>query len=250
MEYIAAIIAFVATLVGIVGDTYDKKAKGLARVTRTGWIVVGLAAVALSVSAIQIYQKSTAESALEENKRVLRLLAIEQLGQSLLYTADAFRLLNAKYKFDSHQLIGNVGAAAWADKSFSDYISHMDLNAGDGAQSFLADGETWGHFLSRQLTRTQTRLSTTLSIYAPYLDPETVARAEGLRTSAVFQFVPEFNQLYSAGPSTSLTGAHVSVSFPGNDMSEFLKAYKNLCEHLQTLAKEGSAEPPAGTCST
>jgi len=232
MDYAASLLAFIATLVGIVGNTWNKNAHGWARITRTGWSVIAIACSALLVSVLQSYEKSAEARSLEENKAKLASLAQAQIRQALIYTEDTMRVLNSYYRYAEHKPMGDLGDQSWSDTDFHKFLANMDLTRNDPTHSVLSDEETWGHFVSRQLTRTQARLTSTLSIYAPYLDSKTVAATEALRTCELFQFLPEFNQVYPNGKAVSLGGTSISVSFPSRFMPEFVAAYRALEKQL------------------
>ena len=56
-SYVALIVAFLMTVVGIVGNTWNANGKGLRRLTRTAWAVLFLAVAALVIGASQARQK-------------------------------------------------------------------------------------------------------------------------------------------------------------------------------------------------
>ncbi|WP_326533090.1 hypothetical protein [Pseudorhodoferax sp.] len=243
MDYVTALLAFIATLIGIVGNTWSKDASGWARVTRTGWAVVVLGGCALAVSTVQNYEKSSQARSLEDNKTKLAALAQSQIRQALIYTEDAMRLLNSFYRYSKKKPMGDLGDTSWSDPEFHAFLAGMDLTKHDEQHSWLSDDETWGHFVSRQLGRTHSRLTSTLGIYAPYLDSEAVAATEALRTCELFQLLPEFNQVYPNGKAVSLGGSPISVSFPSKSLPEFVVAYRALRAYLKESEKKAERSP-------
>src|SRR6202167_51087 len=94
-SYFALAVAFLMTIVGIVGKTWDTRRHGLQRLTRTGLAVVLLAVASLSIGVLEIRKKDTEIRDIHSirhiaNRQVLdaasyltRLLLAERLANGL-----------------------------------------------------------------------------------------------------------------------------------------------------------------------
>ncbi|WP_428071060.1 hypothetical protein [Chryseobacterium gambrini] len=222
MDYLAPILTFLAALVGIVGDTFDKRKKGLRKIKITGWIVIIVATLGLFISTLETKSKIQEIEDTNITKTKLNTIALQQINQSLLYTEDVFNVLYAKYSYD-YKI--KQAKANWSDKNFISYLSNLNLLS-TNTGGFLLEGESWGHFISRQLQRTNNRLTNTLAIYAPYLSRDEILAIEELRQCNLFQFLPEYNQIYS--DSKEVEKQLTSINFPQGDMEQFLRSYNKL----------------------
>jgi hypothetical protein len=123
IEVLRLMIAFAATLVGIVGNTRDKRRKGPRRLTTTGWLVVVFAALSLGVSVYQARAAAFARREQERKGELLRTLAPDDILDAVWATVDPFeRLVDAR-----NGQASNADPAAQAiDERLYTPIDHLD----------------------------------------------------------------------------------------------------------------------------
>ncbi|MEM1024495.1 MAG: hypothetical protein AAF627_11920 [Myxococcota bacterium] len=78
IETLPLLIAFAATLVGVIGNTWDKHRKGLRKLTTTGWLVALFATLSLLVSGYQARQNFLAKQEQAEKATLLQTLARDE----------------------------------------------------------------------------------------------------------------------------------------------------------------------------
>ena len=59
MEYVGVIVVFLATIIGITGDTYDTNAKGAKRITIQGWMIILFAIIGLEFHSLPLQERKT-----------------------------------------------------------------------------------------------------------------------------------------------------------------------------------------------
>jgi hypothetical protein len=189
MEYVSASIALFAALIGIIGNTWAPSAKGIRRITTTGWCVLVIASIACLVSVIQATQRQAELEHVERNREQLTTLARGEINRALFYTEDAVRLLYVDYS--SHNK--RAKAFDWENPGFMLFLEKLPLTS-----TFMDGEQTWGHFVTAELLRTHAGLTSALNIYGPYLNAETIIAIENMRSCELFQLLLESDRLYPA----------------------------------------------------
>src|SRR5258706_8703569 len=83
-EYGAPLLAFIAALIALRGGTWNKRAKGIRRITRMGWFTLSLALLSCAVTIGQVYQDRAKSSALASERHRMKQLAYSRLGIALI----------------------------------------------------------------------------------------------------------------------------------------------------------------------
>lgn len=193
IETLPLLIAFGATLVGIVGNTWDKRRKGLRKLTTTGWLVVAFAALSLFVSGYQARQGVLAKQEQAKKATLLRTLARDETLAAIWGILDPFERLADLKKNQADD--GDPVAQALDDRLYTP-IAHLDevgtdtfLDYLDGVKALdcpsdLADrpGCTWAGMFSIAAWRGDEKLRDITTRYADVLDPEILELIQTIRS--------------------------------------------------------------------
>jgi hypothetical protein len=189
MEYLSAIIALLAALIGIIGNTWAPDEKGIRRITITGWCVLGVAMTACIVSVVQAKQRQDELTLAQMNREQLTILGHVEINRALSYTEDAMFFLYAIYSSQDKR----AGATLdWENRGFLLFLSSYPLT-----NTFMDGEQPWGQYLSNSLLRTHAGLTSAISIYGPYLDAKTIMAVENVRSCEMFHLLLESNRAYS-----------------------------------------------------
>lgn len=104
ITYITIAVAFLMTLVGIVGSTWDKRRKGLRRLTATGWAVFILATLACLIGFLEARRKDEEMRDIE----AIRSVAYHRVTHSVSYL---LRHLMPEYNsrfLDNQQVLSSI----------------------------------------------------------------------------------------------------------------------------------------------
>jgi hypothetical protein len=86
MEYVAAIIAVLATCVGVVGETRNKEERGIRKITKVGYVALALALAAFIVSAVQTHSLRSIQLVRRADAREVLLDAIDQTASPIYWS--------------------------------------------------------------------------------------------------------------------------------------------------------------------
>ncbi len=180
LEYIPAIVAFLAVLMGISAfQKWDPTQVGLRHVTPLGWVTGGLGLAALGVS-LWLTRNSQKESDHELRQRdQLRKIAHAEARLALREITYPFFTL---FGDDSEE-----GALQLVPQHIQDPVKLTSVMRIDvRSNSPLDDGYgsvPWDKLLKAQADRGASRLDRVMQIYAAYLEPEVLEPLSELRTS-------------------------------------------------------------------
>lgn len=232
MDYIAASCALLAAIVGVVGNTWNRKSRGIRQITRTGWVVLTCAVVAFVVVVVQTHSRKNELQAALQTKEKYAVQAYSDIGRALEAIDHAFSALYTAYLLEEgkEEFITNSldwpSALSWDQdrRGFLDYLSYLDITDSPGFGVAALDGESWAHFLSRKLTRARTGLETVLIAYGPYMTQGDVLAVDSLRTCELLEYVPELEDIYRR--------REIEPFFPVIWTEELGKAYVSLQRRL------------------
>jgi hypothetical protein len=178
IDYIPGVVAFVAAFLAVVGgDKTDQSKRGLRRVTRVGWLVISLAVLAFGSGIAITRHTHQALEVQERQRKVVRSVADTEIRLALHTLTGWFFML-----------VGDDGL----DARFALVPPHiLDMQRVRAAQEIdirkpleiFSPATSWAELLESSATRGSQQLTQALQIYAPYLDPETLALLSELRTS-------------------------------------------------------------------
>lgn len=194
VEVLPLLIAFAATLVGIVGNTWDKRRQGLRKLTGVGWVVVLLAVASLAVSVYQARQAVLNREEQARKEALLQDLAREDVMSAIDALLDPFKLLIDTAVGLSPNRADH--SAAVIDKRLyraSDYLERMgsekflsaldDISALGCPKELAADpGCTWARMIGIAAARGDERFKEVITRYSAVLTPTALELIEGVRS--------------------------------------------------------------------
>lgn len=178
LDYIPAIIAMGAVVLGVRGGTWDRTRRGWKRVTRTGWLSLVLGFVACVVSAVQTGISERKLEWQERQKQTVRIIAEGELHESLLHLLFPFEVLCYEIKDDFKDVPPYAGGfygdhdirLKWLTNPNVMYrFEHYDLNRRPAR--YFDDG-TWGYLFHSATTKSLADIERTLEKYSMYLDAD------------------------------------------------------------------------------
>lgn len=194
IEVLPLIIAFAATLVGIAGNSWDKRRKGWRKLTPIGRLVVILAAASLAVSTYQARQAVLNREEQAKKENLLRNLAREDVMAAIDALVDPFKRL-----IDTAAALWPKAAdpsAAIIDKNLyrpSDHLTAIgsqgflkaldDISALACPNEFSADpGCTWAKMFGIAAWRGDERLKDVVARYSAVLSPAALELLQSVRS--------------------------------------------------------------------
>jgi hypothetical protein len=208
-QYIAAVLALAAVVVGVRGNTWDDSKKGTRRLTRVGRWVLAVAVVSFSVSIVQTCVDQRRLAAQAASARTLETIAHEEIadavGNLMFPFESAFNEVYHIYATDDSMIATPPDTIVALARQFrgdrfyrdpeytrlvmTDTLAYWVFGAfDDGGSSRLAvPSTTWGDWFAwgadtcaSLADRTQARLGSSI-------DAETAQLLRELTTSEVFQ---------------------------------------------------------------
>jgi hypothetical protein len=185
LEVAPLVIALAATIVGIVGNTWDKRKRGWRKLTTTGRLVVILAIASFGVSAYQARQAAHVREDQARKEDLLRALAREDVVQAIEQLVDPFE-----------RVIDQDEAADVIDRRLYRAIDHLDKM---GSENFLQvldkvpalgcppelrsdPGCTWARMLGIAAARGDDRLKDVQERYSGVLTPQALELIQSVRS--------------------------------------------------------------------
>lgn len=178
LDYLPGLVAFVAAMVAIAGaPKTDATKRGLRQLTRTGWIALALALIALLGSVTLTHRAQLAAEVQATQRRAVRSAAHAEIRLALHTLTRWFFLLlgddgpNARFALvPPHVFDGPRLREA----------QRIDIRR---PLTIFAPPTTWAELLKSSADRGSEQLTQSLQIYAAYLDPETLSLLSDFRTS-------------------------------------------------------------------
>ena len=195
-QFLPLLISFAATLVGITGNTWDKRKKGWRKLTVMGRLVVFLALASLAVASIQARQAVLDREAQEKKDDLLRDMAREDVLTAFDQIADPFKRLidtarelqpelakitpseaviesHLKRPSDSLEDIGTNGFLSALD----------DINALTCPRQLAENpGCTWAKLFGIAAVRGDDRLKEVAARYSSVLTPDALRLVQAVRS--------------------------------------------------------------------
>src|SRR5262245_10913488 len=179
MDYLAAVAAAIAGIVGSVGDTWNERRKGMRRLTATGWAVLMCALVALAVSIWQTRSTNAKLAATERTRERYREQAYSDICAALGSIDDAFIVpYFQSLGVDSLHKTPRGRARSKSNKwwllltpdshsHFFGFLATMKMTKSP-TFSLTLNRETYAHFMARKFRRAHRDLEILLTVYGPY----------------------------------------------------------------------------------
>jgi hypothetical protein len=103
-DVIALVSIILTAIVGIVGNTWDKRKKGIRKVTFTGWVAICTAIIAVILGYKQMIDKNNNDSILKERRR----LAHSEINKSIQSMIEPFMILAHHKKEINHEDVNYI----------------------------------------------------------------------------------------------------------------------------------------------
>lgn len=234
-DYISVSLSFIAVLIGIFGDTWNAKKKGLKKLRLTGWVAIVLGLATLIYNCNQIYgkhlesnmRKEAAISRLNEPVRHL-LLPLENL---LLAVNKRYNGKNAYLIMGDHQKDTFVHYLKY--KPFLEDVGKIKVKEKPFKKDTLI---SWEDHFKKHTAEAGRLLNDVLSGSSADLDTETILAINAVLNDNVFKAIPLFRQARREEHSTALAGP-----FEESNITDILKMYyptnwyNNYLNHIKKL---------------
>ncbi len=204
MEYIAAILGFIATYVGIRGHTWDQKRR---KITRLGWAAISVAAISMVVSGVLAYRSKKAADWQEQQRAKVRLIAqtelraalnteltvLEWLWQDIIASNQrkAGSTYELDYDFKRFRVDPDYMASVLTDSLFHDAMKYMKLidppEDPIGLRGII-HAKSWEQVLCVFSAEADSSFEKVLTKYAVYLSAEDLVKVHEFRHDPFFQF--------------------------------------------------------------
>lgn len=193
VDTLPLLIAFAATLVGIVGNTWDKRRRGLRKLTVTGWLVALFAALSLAVSGYQARQGFLAKQERAAKAALLWTLARDETLDAIWGIVDPFERLadlrNARAR-EADPVADAIGERLYTpvahleEVGTESFLEYLDSVKALDCPSDLADrpGCTWAGMFSIAAWRGDGKLRDVTTRYADVLDPQILELIQSVRS--------------------------------------------------------------------
>jgi hypothetical protein len=191
IDFIPLFTAFVATLVGIIGHTWDERRRGLHRLTTTGRAVVALGVVSLAYGTWTIYDKNRQISDVARVKQIAYQQIFEGLDALLLHLADR-DVLGMQSNDDIIKRL--------RDPSYLEELGKEDLVNYTGSGTLvdpIANDPGFTHpyqLYDSHISLGEQLLNDVLVKYAHLLQPETIVRINAVLHDDFFRRKYKFSQ--------------------------------------------------------
>lgn len=182
MQYVAAVVSFIVALVGVHGNTWNAKAKGWRRLTRTGWItgICALLALILAVAA-EVTRKGEERKAHEQRETVNGIAQMElclaaghlKVALDVLYSqaAKATTSDGGDIGFSFETLTGPAALKALED---------LDLLEGRSSRPSVGDNRALENFVSIYSKSFIDQTNITLAKYSTFLEGNLILKSTWL----------------------------------------------------------------------
>ena len=195
-QFLPLLISFAATLVGITGNTWDKRKRGWRKLTIMGRLVVVLAFASLAVATIQARQAVLDREAQGKKDDLLRDMAREDVLGAIDQITDPFkRLIDTARELQPELSKVDPSTAVIEShlKRPSDYLENIgtedflkaldDINALTCPRQLAVNpGCTWAKMFGMAAVRGDERLKEVAARYSAVLTPEALRLVQDVRS--------------------------------------------------------------------
>ena len=180
-DYIPALVAFVALLVGVTGRSkWDSTQTGLRRLTPTGRATIALGTAALLASMLLTIRAHNSADAATQQRDRLRKIAHSEIRLALHQITGPFFIL---FGDDSAEAQLQLVPPHINDPDRMVSVLRIDVRSKNTSLSGSSYPVPWVEVLKGNADRGATRIDRDMQIYAAYLEPEVLDALSELRTS-------------------------------------------------------------------
>jgi hypothetical protein len=233
-ENITIIISFFAILVGIVGNTWDSKKKGIKKLTATGWLTIIIGVTTCSIGFYKNYQNEKELSWQKLQREKIRRVAYIQLNRTLDNLLHPLAILheNVKFKFNLKDSVYDQQKqyrpviSELKSKEFTFYLDSFRLNDAPKYPDIFPE-MTWAEWFSENAKNSKEKLNELWLKYNMYYDIQTIMQIDSLLSDHFFQM-----RLLNVKTLIDVNnGANLPISF------NFVKGPDNGKEYFEYLNK-------------
>lgn len=184
-ENITIIVSFIAVLVGIVGNTWDVKKKGIKKLTATGWLAIIIGLTTCTIGFYKNYQNEKEFNWQENQRQKIKNLAYKELGRIVYHFDYPIIILSyvafERFKFDdstdNKQSLGTFSLLR--NKIFLNSLDSFNLKDTFKDNTVL-QVMTWGEFFTENAKKNKEELNALWLKYQFYYDIETLTAINSL----------------------------------------------------------------------
>lgn len=218
-EYINSIIAFIAVLLGVFGDTWNPKQKGLKKLLFLGWLSIIIGALALAYNLYQIYEDDK-ETELLKMETITSLESpvsqvLTPLQNVLIYTKQKFNDKNAYF------IVGDNQRDTFVMYMKSEMVKSVIDTILLKRRPFRLDSVSWLTYVQDRAAKANVEFSQILGTSDRYLDNQTKHAIRSLLNDPVFKNL----QVYKLKIFDQEAVSSGLVRFSESDIADLYKIY-------------------------
>jgi hypothetical protein len=187
--FLAPVLAFGASIVAIIGNTWDAREKGLRRVTATGWAAIAIAVLGLGLSFLSAYDGI-------REQRARRQAAIDEIEIAWQGLVSPYRLL--MWELDGYQ--SNPDIALLERVNNPDTLARLnEIDLWGEAPHYQG---RWTENICGSAEHGYDELRRAQTIYVGIVDAELITRMKDVATDTMIQFMMTLQPCGDWEPST------------------------------------------------
>ncbi|RFC32675.1 MAG: hypothetical protein DID91_2727703450 [Candidatus Nitrotoga sp. MKT] len=244
MEYIAAFLSFIVALIGIHGNTWNAKAKGWKRLTKTGWIIAVCALLTLSLGSTAAWMKNDENRIAREQRKMVNRIAEMEICLASAHLKAAFDVLAAIATGKTTQDGADLGFqfTLLENEKTIDAIENIDLLARPLSRPRIGDMRPLDEFITAQSNKFVAQTNMALTKYSTFLDKDIILKSTWLVNQNLVQRMlvtsEQVTQVKKAG------GKKYPGLWPYERTEEYLEALKL----LKAVSKMSGGDETGLTC--
>lgn len=190
------ILAFGSTIVGLIGNTWNKEKKGLRKLTTTGYIIFSIALISVSFSIHKAGQNAIKREEQTQKDQLLKVIASQEILEAISTLLEPFELI---IKSQANDNSNSDHSDQIIDRYLYTSIDYLDRL---GTESFLEDldqikaldypewyfsnsANTYAFLLSRAASRSDKLFIRATERYIKVLAPSTVEEIYSIRSHKI-----------------------------------------------------------------
>ncbi len=198
IEKISILISFVAIVVGIIGNTWDKKKSGIKRITITGWLIIITGMTTCSIAFYKDFEKKQQLNWQEQQKHKVMKIAYSELDETFNNLLGTFGLVYENSCFDenyTHNDSCNIEKFYKDDeyrfkqltsRYFINFLDSIDLNSSPRYSDVYPEA-TWGELFFENAVRNKAKLNEIWLKYNLYFTTETILKLNAILNDDFFK---------------------------------------------------------------
>jgi len=218
MDYLIIILGFSATIIGIIGNTWDEKRNGYKKLTKTGWIAFIIALISLLFSIIKTNENNRNKKAIEKvvmDEMKLAVSILEEPVQNLYLYWKLDKGIDTLNKQEISNELKNINLS---DTSFVYYIDNFNLLHNPKIPTLLFNNQSWAEYILLDFERALKIINTTLAVNSGFLNPEELLIINNLKSQRFINDILSIRNLIYVSNKPNLE----YITSDGDDYSKFV----------------------------